>query len=302
MPRFRSARVLILHERDQRRDDERDARGEQRRQLVAERLARAGRHHREHVAAGQDRLDGLALPRPELGEAEQLPQIGGDVDRRPCPRPQCRRPPDSSVRRRPKVTASGSTIACSRPARSGRRAAATGRRPRRRSPTTAAAEVGQADRVDDRRDVGAGALGIVHLGRRERRREHDAGHRRARSRSRPGASAGCSTSTGPRGPPRRRPAPPRTAPGWRCPSRAPRTCRPIIGTDGAAGGERHHQGRRRTSSPSRAGSGSAAALRARGSSTRPSSPACTEQGDADPDRISRAVDAVPKPTWSCSGR
>ena len=40
---------LVVHQRDQRRDDDRRALPRQRRQLVAERLARAGRHHRQRV-------------------------------------------------------------------------------------------------------------------------------------------------------------------------------------------------------------------------------------------------------------
>ena len=54
---------LILHERDQRRDDDRHAVEQQRRQLVAEALARARREHRERAAARQQRLDHLGLAR-----------------------------------------------------------------------------------------------------------------------------------------------------------------------------------------------------------------------------------------------
>ena len=46
---------LVLHQRDQRRDDQRQVRPHQRRQLVTERLARAGGHHHQHVAAGAAR-------------------------------------------------------------------------------------------------------------------------------------------------------------------------------------------------------------------------------------------------------
>ena len=42
---------LILHERDQRRDHDREPVPKQRWQLVAERLAAAGRHHGQRVAA-----------------------------------------------------------------------------------------------------------------------------------------------------------------------------------------------------------------------------------------------------------
>ena len=48
-------------------------------QLVAERLARAGGHDHEHVAARQRRLARLALARPEVGEAEELVERGGQI-------------------------------------------------------------------------------------------------------------------------------------------------------------------------------------------------------------------------------
>ena len=53
---------LILHERDQRRDDDRDAVQQERRQLVAEALARARGEDRERAAARQQGLDHLGLP------------------------------------------------------------------------------------------------------------------------------------------------------------------------------------------------------------------------------------------------
>ena len=49
---------LVLHQRDERRDHEREVRAHERGQLVAERLARAGGHDDEHVAARRRR------PRP----------------------------------------------------------------------------------------------------------------------------------------------------------------------------------------------------------------------------------------------
>ena len=54
---------LVLHQRDQRRDDDREVGPHERRQLVAERLARAGRHDHQHVATVHRRLDRLALAR-----------------------------------------------------------------------------------------------------------------------------------------------------------------------------------------------------------------------------------------------
>ena len=63
---------LILHERDQRRDDETGALEHDRGQLVAEALAAAGREHRERGAPGEQRLDDLALPGPVVGEPEDV--------------------------------------------------------------------------------------------------------------------------------------------------------------------------------------------------------------------------------------
>ena len=53
---------LVLHQRDERRDDEREVRAHERGQLVAERLARAGGHDDEHVAARERRLHRLRCP------------------------------------------------------------------------------------------------------------------------------------------------------------------------------------------------------------------------------------------------
>ena len=61
---------LVLHERDQRRDDHADAAPHQRRDLVAQRLAAAGRHEHERVAAGDDVLDDLLLAAAERVVAE----------------------------------------------------------------------------------------------------------------------------------------------------------------------------------------------------------------------------------------
>jgi hypothetical protein len=58
--------VLVPHQRDQRRHDDRHPRQEERGQLIAERLAGAGRHHRQRVPAGQHRIDHGALAGPEL--------------------------------------------------------------------------------------------------------------------------------------------------------------------------------------------------------------------------------------------
>jgi hypothetical protein len=58
-------RDLIAHQRDQRRYHNGQAIAQQRRKLVAQRFAAAGRHNRKHIAAVQDRGDDLVLPRSE---------------------------------------------------------------------------------------------------------------------------------------------------------------------------------------------------------------------------------------------
>src|SRR5581483_1400464 len=63
---------LILHQRDQWRNDHGKSMARGGRKLKAERLALTGRHDRQHVVALQDRLDDGLLPRPKLLEAELL--------------------------------------------------------------------------------------------------------------------------------------------------------------------------------------------------------------------------------------
>jgi hypothetical protein len=63
-------RHLVLHQRDQRRHDHGRARPQQRRHLVAQRLAAAGGHQDERVAAGHHVLDDLALGAAEDRVAE----------------------------------------------------------------------------------------------------------------------------------------------------------------------------------------------------------------------------------------
>ena len=65
---------LILHERDERRDDERQPRQQQGGQLIAKALAAARRHDAEHIAPGQDRIDKRLLPLPEGRKPKILPQ------------------------------------------------------------------------------------------------------------------------------------------------------------------------------------------------------------------------------------
>ena len=71
MPRRAQEVDLVLHQRDQRRDDQRHAVEQQRRQLVAERLAAAGREHRQRAAPGQQRLDHLGLAGPEASKPKR---------------------------------------------------------------------------------------------------------------------------------------------------------------------------------------------------------------------------------------
>ena len=80
--RDRRERVdLVLHERDERRDDERQVVAHERRQLVAERLPGAGRHDDEHVARGRAdrRADRLLLAGSEGVEAEMGAQRDGGI-------------------------------------------------------------------------------------------------------------------------------------------------------------------------------------------------------------------------------
>ena len=65
---------LVVHERDERRDDDADAGPHQRRQLVAQRLAAAGRHQHHGVVAGDHALDDRLLRTAERAESEHLAQ------------------------------------------------------------------------------------------------------------------------------------------------------------------------------------------------------------------------------------
>ena len=61
---------LVVHQRDQRRDDDGRASTGQRRDLVAQALARPGRHQRERMRARHDAADHRLLLPAEGGEAE----------------------------------------------------------------------------------------------------------------------------------------------------------------------------------------------------------------------------------------
>ena len=74
---------LILHQGDQRRDDNADTRPQQRGNLVAQRLAAARRHQDERVTSGRDAVDDRRLPAPERAIAEHgLKNFKGPVPRR----------------------------------------------------------------------------------------------------------------------------------------------------------------------------------------------------------------------------
>ena len=76
------AAQLIVHQRDQRRDDDGRPVEQHRRQLIGQRFARAGRHDGERVLAGEDAGDDALLHPPESGEAEDAVEgfcgVGGD--------------------------------------------------------------------------------------------------------------------------------------------------------------------------------------------------------------------------------
>jgi len=63
---------LVLHQRDQRRHHDRRALAQQRGDLVAQRLAAAGGHQHQRVAAGRDLLDDGLLLAAEGGIAEDV--------------------------------------------------------------------------------------------------------------------------------------------------------------------------------------------------------------------------------------
>ena len=64
---------LVLHQRDQRRDHDRQPVEQQRRQLVTEAFAAAGGKNRQRRTPGQQPADHLLLSRPEIAKAESSP-------------------------------------------------------------------------------------------------------------------------------------------------------------------------------------------------------------------------------------
>ena len=70
-------RHLVVHQRDQRRDDHGGARPTQRGDLEADALAAAGRHQHQRIAAGDDVADHLFLLAAKAGKAEHAAQYRG---------------------------------------------------------------------------------------------------------------------------------------------------------------------------------------------------------------------------------
>ncbi len=65
---------LVLHQRHQRRNDNGEPAKDQRRDLVAERFASAGRHHSQHMTPGQQCLRHSILAGTKIVEAEHILQ------------------------------------------------------------------------------------------------------------------------------------------------------------------------------------------------------------------------------------
>ena len=63
---------LVVHECNEGRDDDRDPALDQRRHLIAQRLARSRRHDGQYVPPREQRIHRLLLPRTERVEAEGL--------------------------------------------------------------------------------------------------------------------------------------------------------------------------------------------------------------------------------------
>ena len=75
---------LIFHQRDERRDDDRQAVAHERRRLKAERLASAGRQDDDRIASGEDGVHRFVLQRPERRVAPVLFEDAREIaDARP---------------------------------------------------------------------------------------------------------------------------------------------------------------------------------------------------------------------------
>ena len=76
---------LVVHQRDEGRNDEPGPGPRERRHLIAQRLARARRHERQHVTAGADIADDPLLLPAKGGEAEDVVEdLLGRARRRHC--------------------------------------------------------------------------------------------------------------------------------------------------------------------------------------------------------------------------
>jgi hypothetical protein len=71
--------ALVLHERDEGRDHQRQPREQQRRELVAEGLAGARRHQRQRRPAGEHVVDRLLLAVAQALQAEGLAKNAADA-------------------------------------------------------------------------------------------------------------------------------------------------------------------------------------------------------------------------------
>jgi hypothetical protein len=79
MPRRRQRIALIAHERDERRDHDREPVEGESRKLIAEGFARARGHHDKGVSPCEGGLHGLLLPGAERLVPEQVVQVRGRV-------------------------------------------------------------------------------------------------------------------------------------------------------------------------------------------------------------------------------
>src|SRR6266851_4409800 len=107
---------LILHQRDQRRNDDAEPGTDERRDLKAQRLAATGRHQHQRIAAGDDVSNDLFLLPAEAVIAEDLAQhaagaVGSGLDRWLVQQTHHRRPQDPN-----RTTIAADSISC-RPAR-----------------------------------------------------------------------------------------------------------------------------------------------------------------------------------------
>ena len=86
-PRLLQRCHLVVHQGDQRRDDDAHARRSSDGNLVAQRLAATRRHEHQGIAAGHDMVDDLRLLAAELPIAKHGPQyFQGGWGHRCCPR------------------------------------------------------------------------------------------------------------------------------------------------------------------------------------------------------------------------